>query len=61
MVVIIVYNVKADTNNTIKAVEKLHEILKQAKCNYVSELIGKSVAIVFKGEWNEKFDDFMFI
>ena len=56
-----VYNVESDTNNSVKAIEKLQEILKQAKCNYVSELIGKTVAIMFKGNWNEEFDDFMFI
>lgn len=56
-----VYNVETDTNNTVKAIEKLHEILNQAKCHYVSELIGKQVAVVFKGNKNEKFDDFMFI
>lgn len=56
-----VYNVEIDPNNCIRAIEKLYEILKQANCNYVSELIGKSVAIIFNGTWNEIFDDFMFI
>ena len=56
-----VYNTEVDTNNSVKVIEKLNEILKQAKCNYVSELIGKAVSIVFKGNWNEEFDDFTFI
>lgn len=56
-----VYNTEIDPNNSIRAIEKLHEILKLTNCHYVSELIGKPVEIVFKGRFNEKFSDFRFI
>ena len=37
------------------SVEKVHEILKAAKCNYVSELVGKPVEIAIE---NNTFKDF---